>query len=184
MANPSIGQSRRLAVPSSNLLPQRDPVICQWSNPGVIFALQREEAPNLGRNNSGETACRLVGGLVFIDGRLLDPTTYRRPIRRVLRGKAGLDVALLPRDDDKWHESNWPCEGRGHPETVDPEGDSQLEDQAGDVDGIVTKAVGPAANNLGGRLIAGDWRAYGANLIYSIPKLFRSFFDSLPATMA
>jgi hypothetical protein len=33
--------------------------------------------------------------------RWLDPTTYRRPVREVLRREPGLEVALLSGDDDE-----------------------------------------------------------------------------------
>lgn len=111
-----------------------------------------------------------VGSSDLLAGWPLEPTTYRRPIRRVLRGKAGLEVTLLPRDDDKPHESRGHCEGPGNPKTVEPERDSQLEDQARKVDGVAAKAVGPAANDLGGRLMAGvrDFRGTcGAVVVFS-----------------
>jgi hypothetical protein len=60
-------------------------------------------------------------------GGCLQPATHRSLIGQVVRREVGLQVLLLSRDDHERHQRHRWYEGDEEPETVDPEGDAELE---------------------------------------------------------
>jgi hypothetical protein len=67
-----------------------------------------------------------IGSMPLFGGRL-QPATHRSLVGQVVRREASLQVVLLSRNDHERHQPHRWHEGDEEPETVDPEGDAELE---------------------------------------------------------
>src|SRR5436190_7379436 len=77
----------------------------------------------------------------------LKPSTDVAFVAYVLGGKAGLEVALLPRNDEERHQRERWKKHDQHADTVDPRSESDLQERESEIDGISAEAVGARVNN-------------------------------------